>query len=341
MRAIQYGEPRVWNLIDVPTPVRGPGEVLVRILSAGVCGTDRHLHEGEFGPVYPLTPGHEIVGEIFELGPDVERLSVGDVVVVDNSWSCGQCIECRRGMGHYCEHWESQGINLPGAFAEYLVARDTNCWVVNDIALDTAVLAEPTACAIHGLDRLGLKPGSSVAVLGAGPSALILTQLLRAGGAYDVTVCAPTQFKLDLALELGATRVIRLERENHEANRRALAAVAPDGFDVVIDATGAVPMLELALSSTRIGGTIFIYGMTDEKDTLQISPYDIFRRELTIIGSVSQVNCFDRAVAALRNGVVTGEGIVTHRFTLDQYGDALATSAESPCIKAVIEPSPS
>lgn len=338
MRAIQYERPRAWSVVDVPTPEPGANEVLVKVLLAGVCGTDRHLHDGQFGPSYPLTPGHEIYGEVTACGQGVESLAVGDRVVADNSWSCGQCSECRRGMGHFCLVWQSQGINCQGAFAEYLVIRETKCWQVNDIPAETAVLAEPTACVVHGLDRLQLQPGSTVAVFGAGPTGLILTQMLKASGAFDVTVCAPTAFKLALARGFGATRTIEAVRGDYASTQRALAEVMPDGFDVIIDATGVLDMLQIAIPLTRDGGTVFVYGMTDEADQWPVSPYEIFRRELTLRGSVAQVNCFDRAVLALRNGVVRGDSMVTHRFTLEEYAEALAASADSSCIKPVIEP---
>lgn len=338
MHAIQYDRPRSWRVVELPVPEPGPSEVLVKVLLAGVCGTDRHLHEGQFGPTFPLTPGHEIYGEVVACGEAVTSLRVGDRVVADNSWSCGQCEPCRRHMGHYCERWESQGINSPGAFAQYLVARETKCWEVNDIAPETAVLAEPTACVVHGLDRLQLMPGSSVVIFGAGPTGLILTQLLRAAGAFDVTVCAPTEFKLAMARDFGATRTVQAKRGDVAATRASLLEHVPAGFDAVVDATGALDILGISPSITRDGGTVFVYGMTDESDQWPVSPYEIFRRELTIRGSVAQINCFDRAVLALRNGVVRGDGIVTHTFALGEYDEALAASADSSCIKPVINP---
>ena len=338
MRAIVYDQPRSWAVADVPMPTPGAGEVRVKVLMAGVCGTDRHLHEGEFGARFPLTPGHEIFGEVVALGSGVKTLVEGDHVVMDNSWSCGQCEECRRGMGHFCHVWESQGVNLPGGFAEYVVARESKCWKVNGLAPELAVLAEPTACVVHGLDKLAMRPGSSVAIFGAGPTGLILTQLMLAAGAFDVTVCAPSSFKLDLARERGATRTVTTRRGDPSATMRAIAEVAPSGFDVVIDATGAMEMLEIAIPLTRTGGTVLVYGMVSEDEVWSISPFEVFRREISIVGSVSQINCFDRAVVALRNGVVSGEGLVTHHFGLEEYGDALAASADSACIKAVIVP---
>ena len=122
------------------------------------------------------------------------------------------------------------------------------------------------------------------------------------------------------------------------ATQRALAAEIPEGYDAVIDATGVLSVLSMSIPITKTGGTVFVYGMTDEADVWPVSPYEIFRRELTIKGSVSQINCFDRAVLALRTGAVRGEGIVTHRFGLPEYEQALAAVADSLCVKAVIDP---
>jgi D-arabinitol dehydrogenase (NADP+) len=129
-----------------------------------------------------------------------------------------------------------------------------------------------------------------------------------------------------------------MDRDHPEAAVARLRELAPEGFDVVIDATGAVGVLEICLPLTRDGGTVFVYGMTDENDRLTVSPYEVFRRELVIKGSFSQAYSFDRALQALRTGRVATEGIVTHTFALDDYADALAALADRGCVKAVVRP---
>lgn len=338
MKAIQYDRPRSWSVVDLPIPDPGTGEVLIKVLRAGVCGTDRHLHEGEFGPTYPLTPGHEIAGEVVRLGEHTTRLAVGQKVVLDNCVQCGDCFYCRHHMANFCERTVAQGVNAQGGFAEYIVAREGRCFIVDDLDLDIAVLAEPTACVVHGLDQLQLRPGSRVLTFGAGPTGLILAQLLAKHGACDLTVAAPTPFKLDIARAGGAHRVVQVDRNDMPATVEKLSSITPHGFDVVIDATGAVPVLAQTIGLARDGGTIFVYGMTPENATWTVSPYQIFRRELTIKGSFAQAYSFDRALMMLRNGQVDGTPLITHRFGLDDYGKALETSATSECIKAVIQP---
>jgi len=338
MKAIVYDKPGSFTLAEVPNPVPGPDDALIKVIVAGVCGTDLHLHDGEFGPTYPLTPGHEICGEVVELGSNVTSLSVGDLVTFDNTGSCGHCEECRRAKPEYCTSILAQGVNAPGGFAEYVLASASRCFIVNDLDPEVAVFAEPTACVVHGLDKLELTPGAKVLLIGAGPTGLVLTQLLRASGAGYLVVAAPTQAKLDIALERGADLIVQMDRTNPAAAYETLREAAGTGFDYVIDATGAVSVLGEALALLRVGGTVFVYGMAAESAEWTIAPYDVFRRELTIKGSFAQQFSFDRALLALRTGRVDTSSMVTHRFGLDQYAEALEAVASSHCIKAVIRP---
>jgi D-arabinitol dehydrogenase (NADP+) len=218
-----------------------------------------------------------------------------------------------------------------------VVAAAGKCHDAGDLPPEVAVLAEPVACVVHGLDVLALRPGSDVLVVGTGPTGLILAQLLRAAGASRVTVAGRTPFKLELAAAYGADEVVLLAAG--EEPGAAAAKLAPDGFDVVIDATGSIDVLAGCASLLGIGGTLFVYGMAPEAARLAISPYDIFRRELTIRGSFSQAFSFDRALALLRGGRVRTEGLVTHQFGLPDYGAAIAAVArDSGCLKALIRP---
>tara|TARA_R110002020_G_scaffold57274_9_gene157834 strand:- start:49 stop:1074 length:1026 start_codon:yes stop_codon:yes gene_type:complete len=338
MKAIVYSSPRRFELTEVEIPTAGPGEVLVRVRIAGVCGTDAHLHEGEFGPTYPLTPGHEVAGEIVAVGPGVQEPAIGALVTFDNTSACGRCDECRRARPAFCRITIAQGVNAPGGFAEYVITDADRCFVVDDLDPEVAVFAEPTACVIHGLDVLAMRPGSRVVLFGAGPTGLLLTQLLVASGAASVTVAAPTQAKLDLAAARGADRTILIDRDDPQNTRELLRSVSGPGFDIAIDATGAVSILDLCVPLVRVGGTVLVYGMAREDAIWSVSPYDIFRRELTIKGSFAQQFAFDRAIAALRGGTVTPQGMITHRFDLGHYADALAAVADSSCVKAVIVP---
>lgn len=338
MKAVIYDRPGEFAIRAVPDPEPGPGEVLIRVLLAGVCGTDLHLHEGEFGPSYPLIPGHEITGEIVATGDEVEGLAVGQRVVLDNTSACGHCVECRRMRPAFCRNLIARGVNAPGGFAELFVTPAVKCFLVDDLPSDVAVFAEPTACVVHGLDVLRLDPGSDVLLFGAGPTGILLAQLLKRCGAGRLTVAAPTEAKLALLRDRGADATIRIDRDSPVPNPR-LHELAPDGFDVVVDATGALSVLEHVIQLTRTGGTVFVYGMTAERARWPVPSYEVFRRELTIKGSFAQQFSFDRSVEALRSGTVETAGMITDRFGLDDYAEALRAVGSSSTIKAVMVPS--
>lgn len=338
MRAVVYDAPRSLSVAEVPRPVAGPGQVVVDVDLAGVCGTDLHLHEGGFFAAFPLTPGHESTGIVREVGDGVTHVTQGQRVAVDNASACGRCPECSRGNHLFCEHFLSLGVNAPGGFAESLLSPAHKVYPADDLPPEVAVLAEPLACAVHGMDVLGLRPGADVLVVGAGTTGLLLAQLLLHGGAGRVTVAAPTPFKLELADEYGVDRVVRVTRDAAET-ARTLAALQPGGFDVTVDVTGAASVVATLPDLTATNGTVFVYGMCDEDARIPLSPYDVFRRQLTVKGSFAQVDCMDRSLALLRSGRVLTEGLVTHRFPLAEYASALETLRSDPTsLKVLIEP---
>jgi D-arabinitol dehydrogenase (NADP+) len=338
MKAVVYDGPREFDVREIPTPEPGPGEVRLRSTMTGVCGTDRHIHEGGFFSSYPLTPGHEIVGVVDALGPDVSGLEPGQQVAADNTQLCGHCYFCQRDQPLFCRNFLSLGVNAPGGFAEYVVVPAAKCFDASDLPTEVAVMTEPTACAVHGMDVLDLKPESDVLLFGAGPTGLVLAQLLAHGGAARVTVAAPTRFKLDLAEQFGIDRTVQVDRGDVGATIESVKALAPPhGYDAVIEAAGVPSLLERSLELVKDGGVLMVYGMTDEADRISLSPYEIFKRELTVKGSFAQTHNFDRALAVLRTGRVKTDGIVTHRFPLEQYGAALDALVDDPtCLKAVI-----
>lgn len=337
MRAIVYEKPLAFEIREVFTPEPGPGYVRLRNTITGVCGTDLHIYDGGFLTAYPLTPGHEIVGVVDKIGDGVEGLTVGQQVVADNTQLCGHCYYCKRNMPLFCQNFYSRGCNGPGGFAEFVVVPGEKCFPADDLAPEVAVMTEPTACAVHGMDVLGLQPGSDVLLFGAGPTGLVLAQLVMHGGAARVTVAAPTAFKLELARSYGIDRTVQIDRTSPGDAVQHLRDLAPLGYDVVIEAAGSPALQERSTSLVRDGGTVMIYGMAPEEARVPFSPYEIFRRELTIKGSFAQTHCFDRSLAVLRSGRVRTEGMVNRRYGLDDFGEALhAVAEDKTCLKAVI-----
>jgi D-arabinitol dehydrogenase (NADP+) len=337
MKAVRYEAPGHFAVTDVPMPQIGPLDVRIKINQTGVCGTDLHLHHGTYIGVYPLTPGHETIGEIDEVGSDVTRFRSGQLVTVNPNVYCGHCEYCLAGQLVLCANTEGMGVHRPGFFAEYASADHRQVFSVEGLEPETAVFAEPTACAMHGLETLDLRPGGSALVVGAGPTGLLLAQLIASGGATSVTVADIVSFKLETAAGLGIDQTVHLSKIA-TANIDVLRNASPngDGYDVVVEATGATAVGDICVPLTRNGGTVLIYGVTRPDDRLSVSPFELFRREITIKGSYAEMTSFAAAIAALRAGRVRTDGIISHRFPLDDYGKALDTLASDPSAHKVV-----
>lgn len=338
MKAIVYDAPRSYAYRDVPEPELTGNDVLIQVKGCGLCGTDLHIHEGEFGPRFPLIPGHEFTGEIAAVGDGVTAWQPGDRVVANCNRSCGGCFYCRRGQYLLCERLEAYGIQMDGGFAEFMRVHAGDVFRVNKLSWREAIMVEPTACAVHGVEVLGVKPGADVLLFGAGPTGQVLAQLLKYNGAATLTVAAPAGPKLALAERLSADRVVAVDRHDPEKHRRALQEISPHGFDYVVEATGAPNMCEEALRQVRRGGEVLIYGVYPEGATASFNPFDVFRREITIKGSFAQIDTFDRALAYLENGKVRVNEIVTDEFELKDWGRALEGAWQRRGIKTMMMP---
>jgi ribose transport system permease protein len=337
MKAVVYDSPRSFTITEVPTPVPGPGEVRVRVQQTGICGTDLHIHNGKFFAEFPLTPGHELVGPVDALGDGTEGFRVGEYVAVNPNMNCGHCEYCRVGRTLMCVNLKGLGTNWPGSFAEYVAVPANLVYSVDGIDPDTSVFTEPTACAMHGVQTLSPPQGSSALVFGAGPTGLLLAQLIARGGAASVTVAASSAFKLSRAEELGIDATFLMDRADLAGDAARLKA-ASGGFDVVVDATGSAAVSEQCVPLTRSGGTVMFYGVTEPEDLVRVSPYDVFRREITIKGSFAEIDSFTAAIAALRSERARTDGLITHRFKLDDYAGALdALRSDRTVHKIIIE----
>ncbi|HET6533667.1 MAG TPA: zinc-dependent alcohol dehydrogenase family protein [Actinoplanes sp.] len=338
MKAVVYDAPRSYAVQDIPTPRAGPGEVRIKVGQVGVCGTDLHIHEGDFNAVFPLIPGHELVGVVDQIGDGVDRFRVGEQVTVNPNVYCGRCDYCLAGRLILCAGLKGYGSNFPGFFADQVTVPDTLVYSVEGLPTDTAVFAEPAACAMHGLESLALRPGSSALVFGAGPTGLLLAQLIASGGASSVTVAAPSQFKLDTAARLGIDRTVRISRDDPDGTIAKLRAASPggDGYDVVVEATGSARIGDICVPLTRNGGTVLVYGVTRADEVVSYHPFDVFRREITIKGSFAEITSFAAAIAALRGGRAKTDGIITHRFSLDDYGKALDALGNDPTVHKIV-----
>ncbi|KAI0727423.1 NADP+-dependent D-mannitol dehydrogenase [Fomitopsis betulina] len=341
MKAIQYASPRNFKITDVTIPEPGDDEVLLKVTCCGLCGTDGHVHEGEFISSFPLIPGHEVVGVITKVGKDVTDFVKGDRCVADPGVTCDSCFYCRRGQSLLCENFQGKGVSAtqPGGFSEYITFSAHKVYIIKNLTDEEATLIEPAACAVHGMDKLGTAVGIDALVIGAGPTGLVLAQLLKLNGATKVVIAANKGIKTELAQQLqAADEYVELDRQSPDAQWEQLKKDNPYGFDVVVEATGSEKIANEAINYVRRGGKLMVYGVYDNAARVHWSPAKIFQDEIQIIGSFAQTHCFPRAVQYLDSGKVRVKGMVTDVFTIAEYAKALEKMNSRAALKIAVKP---
>jgi len=252
---------------------------------------------------------------------------------------CGECYYCRRDEPLFCENFYSLGVTGPGGFAEFVAVNQDKVFKIDKLTFEEATLVEPAACVAHGMDVIGVGYGDDVLLFGAGPTGLILAQAVKRGGAGRVVVADPNRFKLDLALDLGMDDVVAVDRNDPDAHEKEIMKRYPKGFDIVIESSGVAAIAERAIRYTKYGAKVIFYGVCDERDRIQISPYEVFRKEIKIIGSFAQTHRFEQAVKMLENRTIRVDKLITHKFGLDDYGKALdVLSHTKDKLKIIIQP---
>ncbi|RAK99307.1 zinc-dependent alcohol dehydrogenase family protein [Aspergillus ibericus CBS 121593] len=340
MRALEYTEARKFSIVEKPLPKIREHDVLIKVKACGVCGTDLHIHDGEFGAQFPLVPGHETVGVIAAYGSHVTGFSIGDRVVADNSEVCGHCHYCRRGKELFCENFVAHGVMVDGGFAEYAVYPAHRVFKFQNLSDVDATLLEPAACAAHGLDKIAPQMGSKVLLFGAGPTGLMLAQLLRQNGGCHTVIAAPGGLKMDLARSLDAAdEYVELPREADAAGVRMeqLRGEHPYGFDIVVEATGSARVLEDAIHFVSKSGKLVVYGVYGDGDRVSLSPNMIFKEEFQVLGSFSQMHKFPAAIDYLADRKrIKVDGIVNKTFKLNEWEACLDAMRNKSVVKAAI-----
>ena len=319
---------------EAPVPEPPPGEALVKVAACGICGTDLKINEGHYLGSLPMTPGHEFAGVVEALGEGVTGLSVGDMVAVNPNLPCRRCVFCRTGEPHLCLDAQAVGVTRPGGFAEYCsVPAELLIPIPGDLPLGLAAMMEPVSCCLHGMDLAGVKPGDEVILLGGGSIGLILLQLAQAAGATFTAVSEPRAEKLPLALDLGADEAV------DPSEVAELAKALPGGgAEVVIECAGAIPAAQQALELVRPGGTVLLFGVCPPEETIDLEPYDIFHREVTVRGCYTNPFTDTRALALLESGAVLVEPLISHQFPIEQVAEGVEAVRQGATVKAQIVP---
>jgi len=267
---------------------------------------------------------------VMAIGRDVRNLKVGDFVAVDPSLFDGTCKQCRAGRFNLCENWNAIGVgSANGACAEFVAVPAANAFrLPSDMPRHWGALVEPLSCAVHGLDQVGLRAAGDYLIYGAGTMGLLLAQLAKDSGATSVEIIDTNAARHPLAKRLAADRVATSAQDLDR----------PEGWDVVIDATGVVPAIEDGLKRVSRGGTFLMFGVANTDAIAKFSPFRVYNDEIRIIGSMAVLHSFERALALLAKGVVDCEAMITNRFSLDQYRTAIDTFLAGSGLKVQVAP---
>jgi threonine dehydrogenase-like Zn-dependent dehydrogenase len=322
------------GLVDRVPPAPRPGETLVRPDLVGLCGTDLELIAGQVDPAYtryPVALGHEWTGNVTGESP-----LAGSRVVVEGIVACGHCARCARGETNLCETYDEFGFTRDGA-ASGLVAVPTPLVhpIAASVAAEDAVLTEPASVVYRGLVRAGvspggaaLSPGNRVLVVGDGTIALLAAYLVRLWSPAEVVMLGRREAQAELAATAGAARL------------ETTAAAAGGDYDLVIEAAGAVEAAADAIAAARRGGNVLLLGLPPHGQTVALAVADAVNNDLTILGSFGYTAAAWRDVVRLLNaGLIRPGFLVTHRFALADWADAIAClrSASGPRGKVLLE----
>jgi 2-desacetyl-2-hydroxyethyl bacteriochlorophyllide A dehydrogenase len=307
-------------------------ECVVRVKSAGLCGTDYRIWTGDRPVAYPRVMGHELTGTVRAVGPGVDGLAVGDTVAVEPNYSCGRCPLCREGNRNLCLSRTAVGIDVDGGFAEEVIVPARCCWVAPPgIVEDQLLLTEPLAVVVRAVRRGDPAPGETAAVLGVGSLGLLAIQVLKARGVRVLAVSRSDR-RLALAREVGADATATSTAGADVTAARALSG--REGVDLVVETAGTAQAVEQAVELCRPGGRIVLTGLPHEPTSLSF--FWVVRRELRILGSMIYQDEFPEAMRLLATGRVRAERLVTHRFPLAEIEGAFAAHSRPDSIKVAL-----
>jgi threonine 3-dehydrogenase len=323
----------------VPKPSPGPGDVLIAVRHAGVCGTDLHIAdwnawaEGRLRP--PLVVGHEFAGEIVAVGGAVAELRTGQLVTAEGHIVCGHCLQCRTGNSHICKHTRIIGVDRDGAFAEYIAMPATNVLPLDGIPTTVGAVMDPMGNAFHTVLTADI-PGSSVFVVGCGPIGCFAVGIARAAGAAKVIASDVNAKRLALAKRMGAHVTIDATRD--DVVRAVLAETGGEGADVVCEMSGVPSALHQAFAAVRLGGRVQLLGIPDGQVPVDFANEIIFKG-ITVYGVIGRkmYETWNQMRRYLSAGLVDPRPVITHQFPLAKIDEALAAIRSGDAGKIILE----
>lgn len=327
------------RVIEIDKPVPQAGEVLIKVMACGICGTDVHIFCGDEG-CFP-TPsgtvlGHEFAGLVEAVGESVKEIKAGDRVCVDPNKLCGECYYCKSGIGHFCEEMIGIGTSVNGGFAQYCVVPQSQVYKIADTtSYEKAAMTEPVACCVHGIDLCNISCGDTVAVIGGGMIGMIMLQLAKISGAGKLIMIEPVSEKRKVAEKLGADITIDPIEENV---KEVLAKNGIDRISVVIECVGKTSTVGQAIDIAGKYSTVMMFGLTAPQDTITVKPFEIFKKEITLKASFINPYTQKRALELIDSGKIDVSSIVYSFENLEKLPEILSDSKLRAKGKFIIKP---
>lgn len=337
MKAIQIPEAHQIKVLEVAEPtLEKDNEVKVKIKRVGICGSDMHIYHGT-NPLatYPRIVGHEVAGEVIEVGNNVTKVSVGDHVVIEPISYCGECYACKSGRPNVCKEVSVFGVHEDGGMREFAVLPEKQIHAINaDIDWDEAVMAEPYTIGAQATWRGNVQEDQTVFIQGAGPIGITVLKMAKLRGA-TVIISDLTNERLEFAKENGADYTINPTEVN--TVDKIYELTNNEGANVVIDAVGTPKTFELSVEVASPAGNVVTLGFDSTPSSIALMP--ITKKELTITGSRLQTDQFGKVIELINTKKLTHNGLVTHRFHIDDVKEAFEFIEKNPdkVRKAVIQ----
>lgn len=327
------------TVTTVPKPSPGPGEVLIAVRHAGMCGTDLHIADwdawaqGRVKP--PLVIGHEFAGEVAAVGDRVTEIRPGQIVTAEGHIVCGHCLQCRTGNSHICRRTQIIGVDRDGAFAEYIVMPATNVLPLDGIPTDVGAIMDPMGNAFHAVLAAEI-PGSIVFIVGCGPIGCFAVGVARAAGAAKVIASDINPKRLALAARMGAH--VTIDAGHEDVVRRVLDESGGEGADVVCEMSGVPSALHQAFAAVRMGGRVQLLGIPTAEVPIDFANEIIFKG-LTLYGVIGRkmYETWHQMRRYLSAGLFDPRPVITHRFPLARVDDALAAIRSGDAGKIILE----
>jgi 2-desacetyl-2-hydroxyethyl bacteriochlorophyllide A dehydrogenase len=326
MECVVIQKPKEIIVTEREIPEPGPVEVLIKVMASEICGTDVHIYRGEYLGDYPVIPGHEFSGVITAVGSQVKRFKVGDRVAVEPNIACDNCSQCLNNRQNFCLNWQAVGVTLPGGMEQYVTAPEKAVFNIGDLPFEEAAFMEPLSCVVHGVERARIALADRIAILGAGPIGDLILQMSRLQGAAHITMLESNPGRAELACRLGADIVVNRLEDLKQAT-----------YDVVIDATGAIQVMNRTIDFVRNGGTVLLFGVPPSGKNIEMEAFKIFQKGLTILSSYTSVRNSFQAVGLLQTGQIKVNSLISHRLPLKELPDAFEMiESHDPTVKKVM-----